>query len=173
VAFLDWIRPGRSKAREQEPEGERLESPHHTTKGNTITPQIRGDWQSGDDGLHEFRHHIGKSIEGFHGGLEVSFRGGEHSFSWSNKRPTARAAERASFGMQQAWELGDQRSEQSIRNNQKLRAEWEQDHTMAKQRNETGREPECRPLNATEASESVVKNARPRRSRLNDHDIRF
>src|ERR1700693_6177656 len=110
MAFLDWIKRGKTK-QAPEPEDETTTPRHFSSKGNPIRQQWASGWHSSDDGLHEFRHHVGESVEGYHGGLEVSFRGGDHAFSWSKKRPTAEAAKRASSGLRHAWEIGDQRSE--------------------------------------------------------------
>jgi hypothetical protein len=104
MGFLDWIK--QRKAQQQpEPDNEPEPPRHHSAKGNPIRPQWASEWKSGHDGLHEFRHHVGQSVEGFHGGLEVSYRGGEHAFRWSGRRPNPDAAERTSYRMRDVWEL--------------------------------------------------------------------
>jgi len=106
VAFLDWMRRDGKRVAEPEPEHEPEFPRHFTRKGNVITQMSRSEWYSDHTGLYEFRHHVGRSAEGYHGGLEISYRGGEGPFSWSNARKTHEAAEDVSHRMRAAWEQG-------------------------------------------------------------------
>ena len=104
MGFLDWMKRGRKGGREPQPDDPPIEDRYFTKKGNPIRPVSAGEWTT-DDGLHEFRVQVGRSVEGFHGGLEVSYRGGDGSVSWSNARSTPGAAERAAYGIQD-WREG-------------------------------------------------------------------
>jgi hypothetical protein len=102
MGILAWI-----KNRQKEPEDEPAPSPHVTDDGKPIKQLWRSDWYSDDYGLREYRHHVGQSECGFHGGLEVSYRGGEGPFKWSQTRPTMSDAEMVSYGMRDGSEFGD------------------------------------------------------------------
>ena len=122
MAFLDWLKRQNRKA-VPEPEDDPGPPRHFSEKGSPIEQRWESKWYSSGDGLHEFKHHMGHSIDGFHGGLEVSFRGGEHSFRWSNARPSSESAEDASFRMREAWERGDNPTA-SLDARRELRADW-------------------------------------------------
>jgi hypothetical protein len=92
------------KRQRPEPENEPKPSPYFTQKGNEITIQSSSDWISDGVGAYELRTHVGKSIEGYHGGLAVSPQGGESSWRWSNARPTPQAAGNAAYGMLDRWQ---------------------------------------------------------------------
>lgn len=97
----------RDMRRTPEPEDLPSEPRHVTRKGNGITLQSESKWQSDATGLKEFKHHVGRSAEGYHGGVEVSHQGGEAGFFWSNARRTPQAAERASYGVREWYERED------------------------------------------------------------------
>jgi hypothetical protein len=99
MGLLDWV-----KSRGKEPENAPEPSRYFTQKGNDITIQSSSEWISDGVGVYELRTHVGKSIEGYHGGLAVSPQGGESSWRWSNARPTQQAAEKAAWGMMDRWE---------------------------------------------------------------------
>lgn len=98
-----------------------------TENGHVITSVSRGEWQSDAAGLYEFREHFGKSVEGYHGGLEISHRGGDCHVSWSKGYSTAAGAQRASLGMREAWEKGGERkrSEPTVARGEKRDIAWE------------------------------------------------
>jgi hypothetical protein len=117
MGILDWVKsrgkepsgetaPTKSQGKRQrpEPENEPEPSPYSTRKGNEITIQSSSDWISDGVGVYELRTHVGKSMEGYHGGVAVSRQGGESSWRWSNARPTQQAAEKAAWGMMDRWE---------------------------------------------------------------------
>jgi hypothetical protein len=89
----------RSAGRRPEPEDPPMEPWHVTRKGKGIMPVSASEWYSDATSATEFKHHVGKSVEGFHGGLEISYHGGEGPFYWSNARRTPEAAEKASYGI--------------------------------------------------------------------------
>jgi hypothetical protein len=171
MAFLDWIKRGKAK---RQPEHEPTPPHDSSPKGNPITRQWRSEWYSSEDGLHEFKHYVGRSIEGFHGGLKVDYHGSDdYDFRWSKKRPTQEAALRASYGMRVHYEGDDIRSQRSIGSAEKLFAEWRQDHQLAKERDQTGREPERRTVEADAAPAPASSKTLPRRERGKGHDIPF
>jgi hypothetical protein len=105
MGFLDWMK-GRGSARgSPDPENESMPARHETRKGNAICIRSSSEWISDGVGVYEWRHHIGNSVEGYHGGLEVSRHGGEGSWSWSNARPSLQAAENAALRMGERWNL--------------------------------------------------------------------
>jgi hypothetical protein len=54
-----------------------------------------------------------------------------------------------------------------------LFAEWRQDHEMAKERYETGKEPESRPIPAPETGKSKAAQAPAKRVKVRSRDIPF
>jgi hypothetical protein len=52
---------------------------------------------------------------------------------------------------------------------ERLAAEIKQDREMAKERDETGKEPECRPLDI----KPLDRKASPKRAKTHDHDVPF
>jgi hypothetical protein len=94
MGMLDWI-----KRRGGEPEDEPARSPYETDTGKPINQMWRSEWYSDDHGLQEFRHHVGRSKYGFHGGLEVSNQGGEGPFRSGRAMKTFADAQQASYGM--------------------------------------------------------------------------
>jgi hypothetical protein len=73
-----------------------------SAKGNQI--RIIGEWRSNGLASHEFKHYVGRSIEGYHGGFEAAPVGADGVVQWSNARPTVKAAVKACRGMSDAWE---------------------------------------------------------------------
>ncbi|HTU44894.1 MAG TPA: hypothetical protein VMF91_07520 [Bryobacteraceae bacterium] len=67
-----------------EPEDEPVEPLHYTKNGNPIESWFHSGWHSDPTGRYEFREHVGRSVEGYHGGLEISPGGGEGPFYWSD-----------------------------------------------------------------------------------------
>jgi hypothetical protein len=93
--------------RRSEPEDEPAHNPHETNDGKPIKQLWRSEWHSDDHGLREYRHHVGQSEYGFHGGLEISVGGGDGPFKWGLARPTKADAEMSAYGMREGWELHD------------------------------------------------------------------
>lgn len=106
MGFLDWMKQ-RTQRTNPEPEDEPVGDRHHDTNGSPIKPLWQSEWQPDDLGVREFRHHVGKSSVGFHGGLEISVGGGESVFRWTHARETPEEAENASYGMREGWEWAD------------------------------------------------------------------
>jgi len=102
MGFLDWVKR-RDKTRMPEPEDEPAPARYFTQRGSAITIQSSSEWASDGVGVYEMRHHVGKSSEGYHGGLETSRQGGESSWQWTNTRPTAQSAEKAAYRMGVRW----------------------------------------------------------------------
>jgi hypothetical protein len=72
---------------------------------NPVKSEYASAWRTTRaDGRSQFRQHVGKSIEGFHGGLEISLKKGFSTLKWSNPRPDLPRAEQAASGMVRAWE---------------------------------------------------------------------
>ena len=124
MGFLDWMksgngsRAGSSSRNIFAPENQpvppagfsrrvlAVDSFAFTGRGNLVVPVAQTGWHSDHCGPYEFRQHIGRSIEGYHGGFQVS-RSGDHGFVyWSNARPTQEGAEKASYAMNEAWHEG-------------------------------------------------------------------
>lgn len=64
-------------------------------------------------------------------------------------------------------------SEKQRTETRELFAEWRHDYTLAKQRNETKREPERGPIASPSPSREAAAKAPMKPGRLNDHDIPF
>jgi hypothetical protein len=103
MGFLDWVKHGREIDKGQADDFP-VQNIQESAKGNRI--RIIGEWWSNGSATHEFKNYIGRSIEGYHGGLEVSPAGGDGLLQWSNARPTTEAAVKACRGMRNAWERG-------------------------------------------------------------------
>ncbi|WP_263353301.1 hypothetical protein [Acidicapsa acidisoli] len=56
---------------------------------------------------------------------------------------------------------------------QKLLTEWEQDRVMARERNETGKEPENRPLELRNTTSRSAKRKQPKKEQSKGVDIPF
>ena len=82
------------------------DSLQYTGRGNLIRPVAQTDWNADHSGSYEFRQHIGRSSEGYHGGFEVARRGEDGMTFWSNARSTQDAAEKASCRMREEWHHG-------------------------------------------------------------------
>jgi hypothetical protein len=102
MGILDWV-----KSRGKEPSGETAPAQHATNEGNPIKQMWKSEWRPDDQGLYEFRHHVGQSAHGFHGGLEVSGGRGESPFQWGQAKATPEEAKNASYGMSEGWNLAD------------------------------------------------------------------
>ena len=103
MGILDWVK---RRGRTQEPEPE-YESPApfgSTKRGNPIDLVCSDEWRSDPVGVHETRLHIGKSVEGFHGGFQVVPAGGDGEIQWSNARKTEERASLAAQSMSERWE---------------------------------------------------------------------
>lgn len=83
-----------------------VDSLQYTQRGNLIRPVAQTNWNPDHSGAHEFRQHIGRSSEGYHGGFEVAHRGEFGMTFWSNARPTQDAAEKVSYRMRKEWHRG-------------------------------------------------------------------
>jgi hypothetical protein len=65
----------------------------------------------------------------------------------------------------------DDSAHQDVSGARAVFSEWKQDHAMAKERHEKGREPACKPA---EVNKPQVKSKKtPGRGRVNEHDIPF
>lgn len=171
MAYLDWMKRSAGQPARMKPDATPDVLP--SRKGNPITPLSRSEWRPDNRGLCELRQHIGKSVEGFHGGLEVSYGRAEGTFKWGSARLTAEAAQKSGDRMRAAWERADMSRNFPARQNDKLFAEWRQDYRLAKQRDETGREPKSTAQELLPASKPEPSKQRPRRERLKAHDIPF
>ncbi len=171
MAYLDWMKRSSGQPARVEP-GTALAVPS-SRKGNSITPLSRSEWRPDTRALCELRQHVGKSVEGFHGGLEVSYGGGEGLFKWGSARLTAEAAQKSSDRMRAAWERADMSRKFPARQNERLFAEWRHDYRLAQQRDETGREPESTAREPLSVSKPEPGKQPPGRERRNGHDIAF
>ncbi len=106
MGLLDWLKR-RQRTAEPEPSYEQPAPFGSTKSGNPIEPIRSDDWRSDPVGLHETRLHIGKSVEGFHGGFQVVPTGGDGEISWSNARQTEEKASLAAQRMSERWEKGN------------------------------------------------------------------
>lgn len=79
------------------PKAALMPTEHYTDRGNAITSVSEGPWKVSAEAQGEYRQHIGKSAEGYHGGLQRT--DGNGSFRWSNARSTPEAARKASDGI--------------------------------------------------------------------------
>jgi hypothetical protein len=106
---LDWIRERSSLTLEGR--GISLEPPapnskqRYSKRGNPIAAKFSSYWRKNEPlAPYKTRRHIGRSIEGFHAGLEISFKEGTSVLKWSNARRDVPSAEKAAHGMEKAWE---------------------------------------------------------------------
>ena len=95
MAFLDWM--NREGGKNERLDASPIEHLHLTKKGHHISVIGGTQWES--RGSYEFRQYVGWSIEGYHGGLEVSYLGKDSECIWSNARPTLDRAENAAHRM--------------------------------------------------------------------------
>lgn len=72
-----------------------------TRKGNAIDIESSGQWIEHDSGMCASRAHIGRSIEGVHGGLEVSL--GKGAVAWGEARAEEAEARRDASRMREDW----------------------------------------------------------------------
>lgn len=105
MGFLDWMGGRNNSRKAAEPENEHIPVRHETRKWNAIDIASSSEWRSDGVGIYEWRCHVGKSVEGYHGGLEVSRQGGEGLWAWSNARPTLQDADSAAHRMAERWTL--------------------------------------------------------------------
>jgi hypothetical protein len=116
MGLLDWVKR-RGQTHEPEPEHE-LPAPFGSTKrGNAINPVRSDEWRSDPVGVHETRLHIGKSVEGFHGGFQVVPAGGDGEIQWSNARKTEERASLAAQSMSERWDNENARAFLDFENN--------------------------------------------------------
>ena len=149
MGLLDWIKNRGKTKQHPEPEDEPAPDRYVTKRGNPIKVIQQGKWNSDHPG-YESKALIGRSIEGYHGGREVSYGGGDGPVVWSNARPTLERAEKASYGISGPDEYQDaQPRERDLdpkahghENWKSVFAEMRGDEALAKRRDETGREPE-------------------------------
>jgi hypothetical protein len=113
MGLLDWVK---SRGKANEPQQAEPPPPRwcQTRKGNPISMESAGGWRRSWSGEPKIRHHVGRSIEGFHGGLEVSYRGRLGALQWSNARPDHSRAEKAAWGMEKAWEKGNREAHKAL-----------------------------------------------------------
>jgi hypothetical protein len=105
MGFLSWIKNYRQTKGQPEPPAPNWKQTL-TRRMNPIVTEYTGAWQiTRADGRSRFRHHVGRSVEGFHGGIEISLKEGFSTLKWSNARPEIARAEKASAGMERAWEM--------------------------------------------------------------------
>ena len=72
---------------------------HFSTLGNAIDPEWRSGWCSDDSGFYETRQHVGRSAEGFHAGVEISYRV-YHRIVWGEAHATPEKAREAAREME-------------------------------------------------------------------------
>jgi hypothetical protein len=102
MKFLNWI-----KSRNKEADGEGLRPSHANDDRGAITQIWNGPWESDGRGKYEFSHRVGRSRQGFRGGILV-FAGGEQSLVyWGSPRKTEYDARTASYGMRDGWDFAD------------------------------------------------------------------
>ena len=116
MGLLDWVKR-RGRTQEPEPEYETPAPFGSTKRGNPIDLVRSDEWRSDPVGVHETRLHIGKSVEGFHGGFQVVPAGGDGEIQWSNARKTEEQASLAAQSMSERWENENARASQDFENN--------------------------------------------------------
>lgn len=100
MKFLTWI-----TKRGKGAEGARLS--HANDDRGAIREIWKGPWEGDGRGKYEFSHRVGRSDEGFHGGILV-FAGGEQSLvHWGSPKKTEHDARIASSGMREGWDFAD------------------------------------------------------------------
>jgi hypothetical protein len=103
MGLLDWVKR-RGRTQGPEPEYEQPAPFGSTKRGNPIDLVRSDEWRSDPIGVHETRLHIGKSVEGFHGGFQVVPTGGDGEIQWSNARKTEERASLAAQRMSERWD---------------------------------------------------------------------
>jgi len=102
MKFLDWIRN-----RGKEPQDELPRAFHANDDRGAIREIWKGPWEADGRGKYEFSHRVGRSSQGFHGGILV-FAGGEQSLvHWGSAKKTEHEARTASEGMRDGWDFAD------------------------------------------------------------------
>jgi len=95
--IFNWIRKSgiRTKAQRVNTDAAR----HFSAHGNAIEPEWRSGWSPDDSGLYETRRHVGQSAEGFHAGVEISYRV-RGRIVWSEAHSTPERAREAAAEME-------------------------------------------------------------------------
>jgi len=75
--------------------------PCFTARGNAIEPEWHSQWSPDERGIYETRRVVGQSAEGFHAGVEISYRVYER-IVWGDAHPTPEKARIASAEMERA-----------------------------------------------------------------------
>lgn len=115
MGLLDWMkRKGRTA--EPEPENEPPEPLGLTRKGNPINLVHSQDWLP-QMGLREARLHLGRSVEGFHGGFQDVPVGGDGAIQWSAAQTDVEGGWRAAYEMYDKWIKEDSHTFLDVENN--------------------------------------------------------
>jgi hypothetical protein len=75
---------------------------HLSARGNAIEPEWHSQWLPDQCGLHETRRHVGRSVEGYHAGVEVCYRAGMGRIEWDNAQPSPETARAQSTQLESA-----------------------------------------------------------------------
>lgn len=107
MGFLNWIKDRSLTLEARHPT---VEPPPpnfkqtETKRGNQIRSEYVSYWRKEDvSAAHKTRRHIGRSSEGLHGGLEITYKEGTSVLKWSNPRADIPSAQRAAEGMDRAF----------------------------------------------------------------------
>lgn len=93
--FFSWI-TNRRKALGTRQDCDAWRRRHLSAKDGTIEPEWHSSWSPLDESDHyETRRHVGKSVEGFHAGIEVVYREGIGNIAWGEAYPTPEKAREA------------------------------------------------------------------------------
>jgi hypothetical protein len=163
--FLSWLKRDKTESTT-----ETVKPEYFTGKGNAIDPEWRSGWSTDESGLAETRRHVGRSVEGFHAGVEDAFRVGAGRIAWGEAQPTPEKAREAAGELErerrEAIESAHERHPEMPERMRALFSEWRQDAKLARQRDETGKAPETAPAPKTRAQEQ-----QPKRERVKSNDI--
>jgi hypothetical protein len=137
MGLLDWVKK-RGRTQEPEPEYETPAPFGSTKRGNPIDLVRSDEWRSDPVGVHETRLHLGKSVEGFHGGFQVVPTGGDGEISWSNARQKEEKALLAAQRMSGRWEMGNAQASLDFENNAIHEFERKQARSLQADQKEAG-----------------------------------
>ena len=95
MRLFSWItNRGNGVATRRDCDAQRLR--HFSAEQSTIEPEWHSSWSPLDESDHyETRQHVGKSVEGFHGGVEMLYREGMGRIAWGEAHPTPEKAREA------------------------------------------------------------------------------
>src|SRR5580692_3923057 len=95
--ILNWIRKSGIRGKAQRADAH---APgYFSALGNAIEPEWGSGWSPDDSGRYETRRHVGQSAEGFHAGVEISYRV-RGRIVWSEAYSTPERAREAAAEME-------------------------------------------------------------------------